>query len=180
MKRALGPLNLDEVKSVAKRLGVKPEEVVEMETRMSGQDISLEPAADDEKESYSPIAYLADAAPEPARLLENEQTLRLRHEGLGKAMNTLTSAAAASSKPAGSRRRRRNSARPRRRIQGVRGAYPPDRAESHAADGGRHRRSGVTPTLTKGARVERLFVSGTTPAAGARTDNLMRPVCGSR
>ena len=78
MKRALGPLNLDEVKSVAKRLGVKPEEVVEMETRMSGQDVSLEPAADDEKESYSPIAYLADAAPEPARLLENEQTLRLR------------------------------------------------------------------------------------------------------
>ncbi|MBI2311867.1 MAG: RNA polymerase sigma factor RpoH [Betaproteobacteria bacterium] len=89
MKQDLGPLNLDEVTSMAKQLGVKPEDVVEMETRMSGQDISLEPAADDDEDSFSPISYLADAAPEPARLLETEQTLRLRHEGLQKALKTL-------------------------------------------------------------------------------------------
>ncbi|MFA7281545.1 MAG: RNA polymerase factor sigma-32, partial [Sterolibacterium sp.] len=64
----LGP---EEVKSVARQLGVKPEEVVEMETRMSGMDVSLEPLSDDEDEHYAPIAYLAaDTSVEPSVQLE--------------------------------------------------------------------------------------------------------------
>ena len=41
----------DEVKRVAEQLDVKPEEVVEMETRLGGQDIALEPPSDDDEDS---------------------------------------------------------------------------------------------------------------------------------
>src|SRR5471030_279432 len=61
MKPGLNTLGSDEVNAMAKTLGVKPEEVVEMETRLGGQDIALEPLNDDGDESYAPIAYLADA-----------------------------------------------------------------------------------------------------------------------
>src|SRR4051812_39534484 len=56
MKKGLAPLTSDDVSRVARELRVKPEEVVEMETRLSGQDIALEPGDDDE-ERYAPIAY---------------------------------------------------------------------------------------------------------------------------
>ena len=66
MKPGLNTLGSDEVKAMAGKLGVKPEEVVEMETRLGGQDIALEPLNDDGEESYSPIAYLADPPASPA------------------------------------------------------------------------------------------------------------------
>src|SRR4051794_23915897 len=59
MKPGLNTLGSDEVKAMAKTLGVKPEEVVEMETRLGGQDVALEPLNDDGEESYAPITYLA-------------------------------------------------------------------------------------------------------------------------
>lgn len=91
MKRAMDTMNPEEVDAVAKQLGVKAEEVVEMETRFSGRDISLEPLAeDDDDELFSPIAYLTDGS-EPSRLLETEQTTRLRGEGLEQALSTLDS-----------------------------------------------------------------------------------------
>src|SRR4029078_6465019 len=43
MKPGLNTLGSDEDKSIAKQLGVKAEEVVEMETRLGGQDVALEP-----------------------------------------------------------------------------------------------------------------------------------------
>lgn len=91
MKRALDTMNPEEVDAVAQQLGVKAEEVVEMETRFSGRDISLEPLAeDDDDELFSPIAYLTDGS-EPSHLLETEQTTRLRGEGLEQALSTLDS-----------------------------------------------------------------------------------------
>jgi len=89
MKQGLGTLGADEVRSVARELGVKPEEVIEMETRLGGQDMALEPAGDDEREQYAPIAYLAADNAEPAALLEAEQNARLRGEGLEKALASL-------------------------------------------------------------------------------------------
>src|SRR6266581_3279096 len=65
MKSSLGPLTQSEIGSMAKELRVKPEEVAEMEMRLAGQEISLEPASD-EDEPYAPIAYLADHAPGPS------------------------------------------------------------------------------------------------------------------
>ena len=90
MKKGLGYLGPDEVNSIAKDLGVKPEEVVEMESRMGGQDISMETHGGDEDEGSGPIAYLAaDATNEPAALLEQEQTSRLRERGLSSALQGL-------------------------------------------------------------------------------------------
>src|SRR6476661_7566650 len=63
-------LTQSEVDTLAKTLNVKREEVLEMETRLSGGDVALEPQTDDNEESYAPIAYLADDANEPTRVLE--------------------------------------------------------------------------------------------------------------
>jgi RNA polymerase sigma-32 factor len=83
-------LNPEEVKSVARQLGVKPEEVVEMETRMSGMDVSLEPLSDDEDEAYAPIAYLAaDTSFEPSIQMERKEHDRLQDSGLRDALATL-------------------------------------------------------------------------------------------
>ena len=86
LKRSFNSLGVEEVKAVAKQLGVKPDEVVEMETRLTGRDIAIEPAGDDEEESFAPIAYLAAEDAEPGRLLEHKQTERLQASGLTQAL----------------------------------------------------------------------------------------------
>jgi RNA polymerase sigma-32 factor len=88
LKQSLGTLGAEEVKAVAGQLGVKPEDVTEMETRLGGQDIALEPAGD-EDESFAPIAYLRAEDAEPGLLLEREETARLRGRGLERALETL-------------------------------------------------------------------------------------------
>jgi RNA polymerase sigma-32 factor len=89
LKSSLASLGTEEAKAVALQLGVKPEEVVEMETRLSGQDVALEPAGDDDEDSYAPIAYLAAEDAEPGRILEHEETARLRSAGLARALESL-------------------------------------------------------------------------------------------
>ena len=90
LKQTLNSLGSENTKAIARQLGVKPEEVSEMETRLTGQDIALEPAAgDDGEEAYSPIAYLAAEDAEPGRTLEHEETVRLRGAGLEKALASL-------------------------------------------------------------------------------------------
>jgi len=88
LKPSLDPLTRAEVRSIAKRLGVKLEEVSEMETRLAGQEVSLEPASDDE-EGYAPIAYLADSSPEPREIIEAKQERNLRARGLESALASL-------------------------------------------------------------------------------------------
>ncbi|MBK7015805.1 MAG: RNA polymerase sigma factor RpoH [Sulfuritalea sp.] len=83
----LGP---EEVKAVARQLGVKPEEVIEMETRLTGADVSLEPLSDDDEDSYAPIAYLAaDKNAEPSAIIERKEYDRLQDEGLRTALAAL-------------------------------------------------------------------------------------------
>jgi RNA polymerase sigma-32 factor len=89
LKSSLAGLGTEEAKAVARQLGVKPEEVVEMETRLSGRDIGLEPAGDDDEDSFAPIAYLAAEDAEPGRILEHEETERLRASGLAQALESL-------------------------------------------------------------------------------------------
>ncbi len=89
MKPGLNTLGSEDVKVIARQLGVKPEEVVEMETRLGGQDVALEPSGNDEDEAYSPIAYLAADDLEPGVVIEQEQSARLRGEGLKKALGNL-------------------------------------------------------------------------------------------
>ncbi len=89
MKQGLGTLGAADVQVIARDLGVKPEEVVEMETRLGGRDMALEPDSDDEREQFAPIAYLAADNAEPSALLEAAQTARLRGKGLEKALASL-------------------------------------------------------------------------------------------
>jgi RNA polymerase sigma-32 factor len=90
MKQGLSALTPAEVETVANELRVKPEEVVEMETRLSGQEVSLEPPADDDDETFAPIAYLAsDPEAEPSRVLEADESRRLKSEGLKAALDSL-------------------------------------------------------------------------------------------
>src|SRR5437870_12088633 len=88
MKKDLAPMSATEVGEVASELRVKPEEVVEMETRLSGQELAFEGDRDDD-ESYAPVHYLADEAAEPYRVLEAEESERVRTDGLQKALATL-------------------------------------------------------------------------------------------
>jgi RNA polymerase sigma-32 factor len=68
---------------------VKREEVIEMETRLSGRDIALEAPTDDEDDKFSPIAYLSSDQQEPTKVLEAEQVTRLQSEGLETALGKL-------------------------------------------------------------------------------------------
>jgi RNA polymerase sigma-32 factor len=78
-----------EVDTVARELNVKPDEVVEMETRLGGGDVALEPQTDDGEESYAPIAYLADDSSEPTRRLEARHRDWLAGDGIGEALEVL-------------------------------------------------------------------------------------------
>ncbi|WP_415033797.1 RNA polymerase sigma factor RpoH [Azonexus sp.] len=75
-------LSVQQAEEVAQRLGVKAEEVVEMETRLTGRDLALEGSPDDGEEAFAPIDYLADARYEPVRMLENKAAAHLQQEGL--------------------------------------------------------------------------------------------------
>ena len=78
-----------QIDSLAQKLNVKREEVLEMETRMNGRDIALEPPADDDDESFAPISYLSSEETEPTRILEAQETERLQSEGLTEALEKL-------------------------------------------------------------------------------------------
>jgi RNA polymerase sigma-32 factor len=88
MKRSSASLTRSEANQIAKELGVKPEEVLEMETRISGGDVSLDPTPGDE-ESVTPIAYLTDLDDEPVEILERKETAANRSKGLRTAMAQL-------------------------------------------------------------------------------------------
>src|SRR5258706_10883253 len=82
LKAGPGALTPKEASSIAKDLGVKTEEVFEMETRLSGQDIALDPQPGEEGEMLTPIGYLTDAEAEPAQIFERAETSRNRSDGL--------------------------------------------------------------------------------------------------
>jgi RNA polymerase sigma-32 factor len=88
-KQGLDAMTPTQIDALAKLLDVKREEVIEMETRLSGRDIALEAPTDDEDDKFSPIAYLSSEQSEPTRVLEAEQVTRLQSEGLETALGKL-------------------------------------------------------------------------------------------
>lgn len=78
-----------EIEHVAQTLNVKREDVLEMETRLSGGDVALEPQTDDDGETFAPIAYLADESQEPTRVLESRSRDHLASDGLQQALDSL-------------------------------------------------------------------------------------------
>ena len=79
-----------EIDVVAAQLNVKREEVIEMETRMSGGDVLLDPTpSDDSEQAFGPIAYLADASHEPTAMIESRQRDVLASDGITNALASL-------------------------------------------------------------------------------------------
>jgi len=89
MKVRSAALSDGEALAIAKDLGVKPDEVREMEMRLSGRDVPLEPQPDEEGDVVTPIAYLTDSDSEPAQILERAETESNRAEGLKRALAKL-------------------------------------------------------------------------------------------
>ncbi|MGN6388615.1 MAG: RNA polymerase sigma factor RpoH [Burkholderiaceae bacterium] len=88
-KTGLDTMTPAQVDALAKTLNVKREEVIEMETRLSGRDIALDAPTDDDDEKFAPIAYLSSENSEPTRMLESKQFDRMQSEGLGAALEKL-------------------------------------------------------------------------------------------
>jgi len=89
-KQGLQAFTPDEIDQVARDLNVKREDVVEMETRMSGGDIALEGHSDDsDSASFAPIAYLADSHQEPTAVIAARERDRLQSDGLQTALGRL-------------------------------------------------------------------------------------------
>ncbi|MBM3351132.1 MAG: RNA polymerase sigma factor RpoH [Betaproteobacteria bacterium] len=90
MKSGINTMHPDEVARIAKELNVKPEEVLEMESRLNGHEISLEANIDDEGEDhYSPIAYLQDDGLTPPDAIEMRQVEHRETTGLASALQHL-------------------------------------------------------------------------------------------
>lgn len=75
-KQRLGWFSNDEVNDVAKTLGVKPETVLEMESRLSGSDVTFDPPTNDndDEQHFTPAAYLTDERADPSYQLEHDDT----------------------------------------------------------------------------------------------------------
>ncbi|MCG6899699.1 MAG: RNA polymerase sigma factor RpoH [Gammaproteobacteria bacterium] len=91
-KQRLGWLNQEEVNGIADDLGVKPEVVLEMESRLSGQDIGFDLTVEDDDEDshhFAPAAYLTDASNDPALMIEQEDWSSDSNGNLSEALATL-------------------------------------------------------------------------------------------
>jgi RNA polymerase sigma-32 factor len=85
-KTGTNTLTTNEVEAIAQDLNVRKEDVIEMETRLGGQDIALDPQSDDGDDDFTPIAYLQAPNTEPDRVIEARQYDRLQGEGLEEAL----------------------------------------------------------------------------------------------
>ena len=81
----------EEIHSMAKELGVKPEEVREMEKRLSSSDMSFDPATDvdDEDVSFTPSHFPEDESSDPSEIFETESSSAINADILHKAINQL-------------------------------------------------------------------------------------------
>jgi len=87
-KQRLGWLSADETKAIADDLGVTCRDVTEMERRMSGYDLSYDPAPADEDE-YAPANYLPSPEQDPAEAVEQSDWADTNHANLELAMGEL-------------------------------------------------------------------------------------------
>ena len=90
MKTRNAALTPTEITQVAQTLNVKESDVIEMEKRIQGGDVALEPSSDEGEDTpVSPIAYLADTAEGPSEIYEREQGEARQSEGLAQALGSL-------------------------------------------------------------------------------------------
>ena len=83
-------LDTAQVDAIARELDVRPQDVSEMEVRLSGHDMALEAPTNDDDEHFAPISYLSDEGQEePTRVLERRAQDMLEGSGLEEAIDTL-------------------------------------------------------------------------------------------
>ena len=87
-KKRLGWMNDKEVRDVAEQLGVEPEDVRQMETRLSAHDEAFEPDVDDD-DGYSPSHYLVDPERDPAVIAEADNIAKGQREKLNAGFSAL-------------------------------------------------------------------------------------------
>ena len=135
MKTRSAALTHAEAGDIAQTLGVKPEEVLEMEMRLSGQDLALDPTPGDDESPASPIAWLTDDAEEPSQVLEREQI-----ETRAQRRTEVRAGQARRAQPPhhrgalAARGRSGHAAGARRRVRRLRGTDPPDREQGDQVD----------------------------------------------
>ncbi len=90
-KKRLGWMNQEEVEAVANDLGVKPETVLEMESRLAANDVAFDAPSDesDEQPTYAPANYLEDHSTDPALLVESSESTNNSLNGLTEALDNL-------------------------------------------------------------------------------------------
>ena len=89
-KKRLGWFSQEEVNEVADKLGVKPETVMEMESRLNAYDLAYDnPLDDDDDNHYAPAAYLSDMRADPAEQLEAEDWSSQNETIMISSLNTL-------------------------------------------------------------------------------------------
>lgn len=86
MRSDLDTLDSNEIDRISKALNVKTSDVSEMEARMSGHDLALDPLSMDEDNEYSPISYLPTPDLDPSQTLEEKQLEKKQSEGLTAAL----------------------------------------------------------------------------------------------
>ena len=92
LKKSSKKLTLDEAKSIALDLNVTPEQVLEMEGRLTAYDAAFDAQGDDDDENttyVSPALYLEDNRYDPARLVEEEDYEQQSTSALHNAMDQL-------------------------------------------------------------------------------------------
>ena len=90
-KNRLGWLTHQEAQSVAHDLGVTTADVLEMEKRMSAQDVAFDLSLDqdDSEHNYAPQQYLASSTYDPSEVLENEEWEDFTRERFALALSEL-------------------------------------------------------------------------------------------
>jgi len=89
-KKRLGWFTQEEVEGVAKDLGVKPETVLEMESRLSNYDMAFDATSDDDDDAMvAPSTYLASPTHDPAQQLESTDWQQQRSNALKASMHEL-------------------------------------------------------------------------------------------
>lgn len=90
MRKSLNALSPKEAQAIADDLGVKLSEVMEMEQRMTGNDVALLAENDDDSDNtFSPIDWLADHDSEPSQQLAKQAHYALQTDGLQNALAQL-------------------------------------------------------------------------------------------
>jgi RNA polymerase sigma-32 factor len=87
LKKGLEPLKPQQISEIAQQLNVSEHDVVEMESRFSGHEISLESNGSDDDENFAPINYLVEKSEyEPSQILETSESEKLQASGLADAL----------------------------------------------------------------------------------------------